>query len=788
MTHSITSPDRSLSAMVVTITFSPARVGRQTTRESSIVARGGARLSVHHRPPVDVPRLPGDVVALLGREEQRQARDVVGTSDATGGRQRQHRGGRVALGERALAPRGRFAPARVDAAGADGVDRDAVRRQLLGHDLGEADHAELRRRVGAAPGGAALARHRGHVDDPPAVARQHVRDHGAAHQERALEIDIDDEVPRLLWHLPEQATIGTVRGGGVVDEHIDAAEPREGVRDEALRVGRAAHVADHREGTTPEALDLPGQALEALPPEPYFREPLLVLVPRPAGRHVRHDDIGARAGERDGNRAPHPLRPRTSVTSTIVPSNSLTGRTPLLDDHARLSEQYIFVAMEAQDECSVPSHLTPSRGPLTGIRVIELADEQAEYCGLTLAGLGADVVKVEPPGGSPTRRIGPFYQDREDRERSLFFWQYNRGKRSIVLDLRRPEDRDRFRSLVATADVLLESTPRGELDGCGLSANMLMQQSPTLIVSRMSPFGDHGPWADFKGSDLVHLALGGVMMNCGYDPAPGGTYDLPPIAPQMWHAFHIAGEQLAMAIIAALLFRWRTGKGQYLSCAIHEAVAKSTEVDLMSWVMRRVLVLRQTCRHARETVSPHPSIVHTKDGRWVMANLGTRPGESAALVGLLERYGMAAGLDTKQSVVAHGSRFVPGTAPTTEKRDHAMEAVQRFVRAFTYENVPWREAQEAGMLWAPLRKPHENAMDPHWLARQSCTDVEHPELGRTFRYATSKWLATGTSWSVGRRAPLLNEDAASVTAERAPDLPVVASDARPVADEKLSPR
>ena len=198
--------------------------------------------------------------------------------------------------------------------------------------------------------------------------------------------------------------------------------------------------------------------------------------------------------------------------------------------------------MNAPDTRSVPG---PSRGPLTGIRVIELADEQAEYCGLTLAGLGADVIKVEPPGGSPTRRIGPFYQDREDPERSLFFWQYNRGKRSIVLDLRQPDDRDRLRALVATADVLLESTPRGELDGYGLGASALMQQWPALIVARVSPFGDEGPWADFKGSDLVHLALGGVMMNCGYDPAPGGTYDLPPIAPQMWHAYHIAGEQLA---------------------------------------------------------------------------------------------------------------------------------------------------------------------------------------------------------------------------------------------------
>jgi len=268
---------------------------------------------------------------------------------------------------------------------------------------------------------------------------------------------------------------------------------------------------------------------------------------------------------------------------------------------------------------------TSSKGPLAGIRVIELADEQAEYCGLTLAGLGADVIKVEPPGGSPTRRIGPFYQDKENPEGSLFFWQYNRGKRSVVLDLRDAKDLERLRTLVAGADILLESTPKGELDGVGLRAETLKKEFPSLIHARVTPFGDSGPWAGFKASDLIHLALGGVMMNCGYDPAPDGKYDLPPIAPQMWHAYHIAGEQLTMAIVAALLYRFRTGQGQQLSCAIHEAVAKSTEVDLMTWVMRRALVLRQTCRHAREGVSPNPSIAHTKDGRWVMANLGNRP-------------------------------------------------------------------------------------------------------------------------------------------------------------------
>jgi crotonobetainyl-CoA:carnitine CoA-transferase CaiB-like acyl-CoA transferase len=443
--------------------------------------------------------------------------------------------------------------------------------------------------------------------------------------------------------------------------------------------------------------------------------------------------------------------------------------------------------MAAREEQSVSGPETPQRGALTGIRVIELADEQAEYCGLTLAGLGAEVIKVEPPGGNPTRRIGPFYEDREDPERSLFFWQYNRGKRSVVLDLNRPQERERLRALIAGADVLLESTPRGTLDAMGLGAGALLQQHPRLIIARMSPFGDEGPWADFKASDLIHLALGGVMMNCGYDPAPDGKYDLPPIAPQMWHAFHVAGEQLTMAIVAALLFRYRTGKGQKLSCAIHEAVAKSTEVDLMSWVMRRAPVLRQTCRHAREAVSPHPSIVHTKDGRWVMASMGTLPGEVPRLIALLERYGIEPGLDAEQTAAPPGGRFVPGTGPVKRQRDHAMEAIQRFVRAFTYENVPWREAQEAGMMWAPLRKPHENAQDPHWLARRSCTDVEHPELGHAFRYATSKWIATRTSWSVGRRAPLLNEDAEVVTDTPAHDFPVIDADARAPVSEGLSP-
>ena len=294
----------------------------------------------------------------------------------------------------------------------------------------------------------------------------------------------------------------------------------------------------------------------------------------------------------------------------------------------------------------------------------------------------------------------------------------------------------------------------------------LKARFPKLVIARMTPFGDDGPWKDFHGSDLIHLALGGIMMNCGYDPDPKLEYDTPPIAPQVWHAYHIAGEQLATGIIAALIDRHRTGLGQDVSVAIHEAVSKNPELDIMHWVMRRVPLWRLTCRHALETPNASPSIVHTKDGRWFISHgMGAR--DLKNLVPLLSKYGMQADLQPPGPDVDLKARAVPGSTASDEARAHMLDVVQRFVRAWTYADMPWREAQDAGLLWAPIRKPHENALDEHWLTRRSFADVYHPEHKRSFRYPTSKWLATKTSWKVGRRAPLMGEDTETVLSQAA---------------------
>ena len=411
-------------------------------------------------------------------------------------------------------------------------------------------------------------------------------------------------------------------------------------------------------------------------------------------------------------------------------------------------------------------------GMLSGLRVIEYADETAEYCGLLLAGLGAEVVKVEPPGGSRTRNFAPFFHDTPDPERSLYFWAYNRGKQSSVLDLETTEGREALISLIAASDVLLDSSC-GQLNALlGLDRARLAARFPSLVVARMTPFGDEGPWSSFKGSDLVHLALGGVMMNCGYDPDPEGKYDLPPIAPQIWHAYHIAGEQLHVGVLAALVERQASGLGQDVSCAVHEAVAKNTELDLMSWVMRRAPLLRQTCRHAVETVSRVPNISNTKDGRWFMTwGVGAR--DKANLTPFLGRYGMAADLQPPGAEADRAARNVPGSSSTDEASAHTLEVIQRFVRAYTYDAMPWKAAQASGLLWAPLRKPHENAQDEHWLKRGAIADVEHPEEGRSFPYAVSKWLSSETRWRRGARAPRLGEHT-GVARSRATRAPIEA--------------
>jgi len=384
---------------------------------------------------------------------------------------------------------------------------------------------------------------------------------------------------------------------------------------------------------------------------------------------------------------------------------------------------------------------------LDGLRVLEVADELGEYAGKVLVGLGADVVKVEPPEGESTRRIGPFRDDRPDPEASLHFWHYNHGKRSIVIDLDATEGQKQFRELAAQTDMVIDTRARTYMADRGIDYEALATRNRGLIYARISPFGDTGPWADYLASDLVHLALGGVMMNCGYDPHPTAGYETPPIAPQMWHAYHIAGEVTVIAMLGALAHRRRTGEGQRLVTSVHNAVSQNTETDLPDWVYLRQAHFRQTCRHSFRTTSV-PALSLTKDGRYVMpyktylrsaATFSSEAPRAAAAV--LAKYGMDEGLSSA------------GAEACSAAEERLSLMIDRLSNRLLFSADLWRDGQDHGLPWAPVRRPEENAQDPHWIARGTFTPVHHEEDDADYTYVGARWYSEQAPWKVSKARP-----------------------------------
>jgi crotonobetainyl-CoA:carnitine CoA-transferase CaiB-like acyl-CoA transferase len=195
---------------------------------------------------------------------------------------------------------------------------------------------------------------------------------------------------------------------------------------------------------------------------------------------------------------------------------------------------------------------------LAGCSVLDLTVERGWLCGRLLADLGADVIKVEPPGGDPGRTKGLFADPaRPDGEENLAWWFHNRGKSSVVLDLDDPGDRARLLGLVDDADVVIESFPTGWLDARGIGAEALLVRHPGLVVTSISPFGRTGPYADWSATDLTVAATTGELWLTG-------DVDRPPLRVSSEQLFLHAGAEAAVHTLVALWHAQRTGAGQHV--------------------------------------------------------------------------------------------------------------------------------------------------------------------------------------------------------------------------------
>ena len=270
-------------------------------------------------------------------------------------------------------------------------------------------------------------------------------------------------------------------------------------------------------------------------------------------------------------------------------------------------------------------------------RCLDVSDESGFFCGKILGDLGADVIKIEKPGGDPARMRGPFYGKKADPEKSLYWLALNSNKRGVTLNIEAREGKDIFRRLVSTADVVVESFPPGYLDNLGLGYNDLIQINPKIIVTSITPFGQNGPYRDYKASDLTSMSMGGIAWLTG-DP------DRPPVRVGFPQAYFFAGTYAAIATLLSIYYRLLSGQGQHVDVSIQQSLVPVTINTIPHWTLNKNLVKRAGNRRSGLTSNaPQQQTWRCKDGYVTLTIYGGARGArtNRALVDWMDEKGMA---------------------------------------------------------------------------------------------------------------------------------------------------
>ncbi|MFG2767619.1 CaiB/BaiF CoA transferase family protein [Streptomyces rubiginosohelvolus] len=384
---------------------------------------------------------------------------------------------------------------------------------------------------------------------------------------------------------------------------------------------------------------------------------------------------------------------------------------------------------------------TASPTPLAGLRVIDLSTSLGTYTGRLLADLGADVIKVEPPGGAPERHTPPLTEDGA----SLSFAFTEAGKRSVVLDGHeiggQIEQLDR---LLDTAQVLLTSEGPSRLRQRGLHPDDVTRKHPKLVHVSVSPFGLTGPWADRPASDLTLLAAGGLL-------ALAGDTDLPPVRAWGNQTSIIAGVHAAAATLIAVLVLEASGQGQTVDVSAQEAIAHSLEnavqyVDLEHSVRRRA---------GSGPIEAGTGLFECSDG-WIylVGGLGGLPLAWEAITNWLQKNGVP------EAAQLHEPRWLERRWRRSEEAVRTFRNLfERFATQRTKQEL-YEEGQSRGISIAPVSTPEDLLASPQLLDRQFFQPIT--VNGQTLAFPGSPYRFEGMHIAPGSPPPSPGTDTRTV--------------------------
>jgi len=383
---------------------------------------------------------------------------------------------------------------------------------------------------------------------------------------------------------------------------------------------------------------------------------------------------------------------------------------------------------------------------LAGYRVLELGDN-AVFCGKILSDLGAEVIKIERPEGDPARRIGPFYQDDPHPEKSLFWFSYNTNKKSITLNIESETGQALFKRLVVDSDFIIESFPPGYMDKLALGYNLLSEINPKIVMTSITPFGGTGPYRDYKGSDLVGMAMGGIMYITGEADRPPHRIGYP-------QANLMAGIMASIGSLIAHLHRYVTGNGQFVDVSMQESVVWGTMNVSIFFEMLKIILNRAGPYRSGLSAGALQRIAWPcKDGAIVFFIGGGKPFArgNRSLVELMDQHGMA---DEYLKSIDWGS-FDQGSM-TQELHDAIENRYIRFFMKFTKAELH-KMGSKKGIRISPMFSPSDILGYSQLKTRDYWQEVEHPELETSITYPSPLFRSSPFSPHRLNRAPLLGE-------------------------------
>lgn len=380
-------------------------------------------------------------------------------------------------------------------------------------------------------------------------------------------------------------------------------------------------------------------------------------------------------------------------------------------------------------------------GALHGVRVLDLTQALAgPFCTQMLADQGADVIKLEAPGGDMLRRAGPFAGDDQMRAFGSVFQSANRNKRSIVLDLKAPEAREPFLRLVDQADILVENFRAGVMERLGYSYESLALRNPRLVYTSVRGFGDRrggaSPYVDWPAFDIVAQAMGGIMAITGPDPDT-------PCRVGTGLGDTAAGLFAAFATLAALWEAKRSGQGQYVDVAMVDCVLALSEAAINPYSYAGQITRPMGNRMAG--FAPFGT-VRCRDGLVAIA-APHRP-QWEALCRIMER-----------PELIDDPRFATDAA-RFEHREAAYAAVEDFARQ--HDKAALRDLLGGKVPFGPVQDAADIFADPHMAARDMLPRLDHPGCADPHAVPGIPVKLTRTPGTIRHRAPVLGEHTDSI--------------------------